>query len=500
MLDTDANSNRQIVALDRFILATRDTGYRGTVAAIAELVDNSIQAGAQTIHIVLRESGQRTSGRWQRQVEVAVMDNGQGMDREQLWSALQFGGSSRFADRSGLGRFGMGLPNSSVSQGRRIEVYSWRSADTVRMTYLDVDEVAEGRLCTIPTPVRAELPEHLLDLASDRGTLVIWPRCDRLDFRKASTLVEKLTGPLGRIYRRAIWDGVQIFVNGTPVPAVDPMYCHPCSEAGGARPYGVPLQYDFAGKHGRRGTIQVRFTLLSVSEWSGLPVEEKRRLGIVGGAGVSFLRAGREIDSGWKLFGDKRRENYDDWWRCEVSFPPDLDEDFGVTHSKQGVSPSPAVKAVLGPDLEAIARALNAKVRQEFSTLKLSSPSRAAVVATIRDAQLPAVGLPNRIRGSSGMTYSLRTSALTSPAFFRADERDGKLIVTLNTNHPFFSRIYVPFVQSQVTEARFALEMLLLAAGRAEFDAAGSRTSRVVLRQHREAWSDALAAFLDAQS
>jgi hypothetical protein len=47
----------------------------------------------------------------------------------------------------------------------------------------------------------------------------------------------------------------------------------------------------------------------------------------------------REIDKGWYFMGKKRQENYDDWWRCEVRFPPAIDELFGVTHSKQGISP-----------------------------------------------------------------------------------------------------------------------------------------------------------------
>ncbi len=58
------------------------------------------------------------------------------------------------------------------------------------------------------------------------------------------------------------------------------------------------------------------------------------RLGIVGGGGVSVLRAGREIAHGWYLMGSKRKENYDDWWRCEIEFEPVLDEHFGITINK----------------------------------------------------------------------------------------------------------------------------------------------------------------------
>ena len=38
-----------IVLNQTFIEATRETGYRSTAAAVAELVDNSVQAGAKNI-------------------------------------------------------------------------------------------------------------------------------------------------------------------------------------------------------------------------------------------------------------------------------------------------------------------------------------------------------------------------------------------------------------------------------------------------------------------
>ena len=79
---------------------------------------------------------------------------------------------------------------------------------------------------------------------------------------------------------------------------------------------------------------------------------------------MSLIRAGREIDFGWYLMGSKRKENYDDWWRCEIAFDPDLDEAFGVTHTKQKVNPTEELNGILAPDLERIARELNGIVRK----------------------------------------------------------------------------------------------------------------------------------------
>src|ERR1700728_4399165 len=114
-----------IIALDKFIQATRDSGYKGTASAISELVDNSIQAGASRVAISVAAMA---STEEDKTFEVSVLDNGCGMDLFTLRQALRFGGSSRFGDRSGLGRYGMGLPNASLSQARRVTVYTWQSS------------------------------------------------------------------------------------------------------------------------------------------------------------------------------------------------------------------------------------------------------------------------------------------------------------------------------------------------------------------------------------
>ena len=80
-----------IIALDKFIQATRDSGYKGTYSAISELVDNSIQAGAKKVRIKVFLGGNDIFP-----VQVAVLDGGCGMDKKTLRQALRFGGISRF--------------------------------------------------------------------------------------------------------------------------------------------------------------------------------------------------------------------------------------------------------------------------------------------------------------------------------------------------------------------------------------------------------------------
>jgi hypothetical protein len=224
--------------------------------------------------------------------------------------------------------------------------------------------------------------------------------------------------------------------------------------------------------------------------WRGLPVDSKRRVGIVGGAGLSILRAGREIDYGWHLFGAKRKENYDDWWRCELRFEPALDELFGITNSKQGVNPTKELRTVLEPDMERIARELNRRVRSSFRSARprLSSPAMSA--ATRRDRLLPPVDQGNnssRRKGTSGYGYEIVLQPDSSREFFTAHMRDSTVTVVVNENHPFCEKL-----RGSTTDAEGA-ELLLLSAARALLDLP-EEARRIFLRR----WSDNLAAFLDS--
>ena len=55
-------------------------------------------------------------------------------------------------------------------------------------------------------------------------------------------------------------------------------------------------------------------------------------------------RVAKSIPGG-VFMGGKRKENYDDWWRWEIRFEPELDEEFGVTHTKQGIRPSEKLRS-----------------------------------------------------------------------------------------------------------------------------------------------------------
>jgi hypothetical protein len=500
-----ARATVSLVAESNFMLATRDTGYRSTGAAVAELLDNSLEAGASTIHVLVFID--ETSP--DHPMTLAVLDNGCGMDPETLRVALRFGGSTRFNSRAGLGRFGMGLPNSSLSQCRRVELYSWQQGTSPHVTYLDVDEICREKMRVIPVPRRRQLPPWARDKAAASGTLVAWSHCDRLDHRRITTIIQKLHGELGRKFRYWLFNGKQILINGILVQPIDPLYCHPAAVLSGAQEYHMPLEYSLISRLASDvppANVRVRFAKLPVRLWHSWTVEQKRRYNISGGAGVSVVRAGREIAYGWFFLHGKRKQNYDDWWRCEVTFDAALDEWFGVTHSKQGINPTSELNEILGRDMAAIANTLNAQVCQEFATIKAESDRPAIHAAMRNDWRLPPVAstspsssvvevwAPQGLPQEPNVQYRLRVSPLASREFFTWRLDGNTLWLEINQDHPFFERVYRPAADARSSAWLHQLECLLLALARTE--AQRPERDRQLLAEVREAWSNALLAFL----
>jgi len=496
----------ELVKLHCFVEATRDSGYKSAAFALAELIDNALEAEAQRVNIelVADQVGSQVDS-------ISVTDDGIGMSPETLELALQFGGSTRFGSRKGPGRFGMGLPNSSLSQARRVDVASWRQRDVIWATHLDLDEILRGGSTHIPRPRKSTLEPR-----STSGTVVRLSKCDRFRFSTILRAEAELRRDLGRIFRSAILSGKSIAINGRRIDAIDPLFMRG-EKSNGARAteYGPPLIYSIRlPRSNKSSRVAVIFAKLPLKVWHVLSNEEKERLGISKGAGVSILRAGREIDTGWYFMGSKRKENYDDWWRCEVRFVPELDELFGVTHTKQSIRPTEELERVLTPDIERIARELNSSVRKQYAAIRADHcKSVSFAQANNRDHLLepPPALLDHLPRGKSkedlgkvraslgGVQYFIETREATSEEFYEVVFSGVQVRIILNELHPFYERVYrkLLLIKPTLRERPILenLKALLAAAARAELSS-DEPSHREIIHKFRLTWSNALAAFL----
>ena len=120
--------SQEIFQIDTMGDALRNTGYKDISSAMAEIVDNSVEENASDILIIVSEEYNSKTGR-NNISEIAFLDNGNGMPYEVLEKCLGIGCSTR-KERKGIGRFGVGLPQSSMYACPAVDVYSWQNGYT----------------------------------------------------------------------------------------------------------------------------------------------------------------------------------------------------------------------------------------------------------------------------------------------------------------------------------------------------------------------------------
>ena len=121
-------------------------GY-STESAVADLIDNSIAAGASRVDVILHWHG---ADSW-----CAVADNGRGMTGNELKQAMTIGSRDPVLprDTADLGRFGFGLKTASFSQCRELTVGSHKTSQRFAYRTWDLDYVrAEGRWLLLKSP------------------------------------------------------------------------------------------------------------------------------------------------------------------------------------------------------------------------------------------------------------------------------------------------------------------------------------------------------------
>lgn len=172
-------------------------------SALADLVDNSIDAGAARILIRLVLKG----GLIHRLV---VVDNGVGMTSDVIDVAMTLGGQSERPERA-LGHFGVGLKAASFSQAGVLTVFS-RTAPGLAVGRRMTRGVDDG--FAVAT-VAAHAAEHALglswaDFETPAGTIVIWDELRNVPHNPAATrtftsdIVERLRHHLGLVFHRLV--------------------------------------------------------------------------------------------------------------------------------------------------------------------------------------------------------------------------------------------------------------------------------------------------------
>jgi hypothetical protein len=203
----------------------RAIGY-SIETAVADIIDNSISAGAKNIWVDYDWKGPDTIF-W-------VMDDGGGMEGEELIQAMRPGSVSPLVERrkNDLGRFGLGLKTASFSQCRKFCLISKKDNSEVDFWSWDLDfvnQIKSWRLIKY-CPEQAFFEEKLSQINS--GTVVVWWDIDRLtkgtsvdsEASKSKFLetMDKVKKHLSMVFHRFIEDGLTIYFRDRKIKSWDP--------------------------------------------------------------------------------------------------------------------------------------------------------------------------------------------------------------------------------------------------------------------------------------
>jgi hypothetical protein len=294
---------------------------------------------------------------------------------------------------------------------------------------------------------------------------------------------------MGRIYRRFIDRGLRLYVNNRLVEAFDPTYwmksarhtrveglTETRSRLVGSWPIDVPV----AEGATRTTRITARLYALPYEAWSGLSRKLlKNDLHVYEDHTVSFLRNDRELEIGSEPKLKLKRHHTNIWLRLEIDFTGEADEGFTVAANKQGVRlkqyVADRIVEKIGDEVIALKKAIT-ELQARRASLKGGSQvgeaeRRASDAEALQGKQLPEepaetpeqrAALEQNLRGLAvtlkrddetddqaferirSSTYLVTIKHDEFRPFYTCEHRYGKVILTLNSAHPFFRKVWQP--------------------------------------------------------
>lgn len=383
----------------RLTRSLRDVGY-DFPTAVADLVDNSLSAGATHVQVVVRFDGAGS--------RVLIADDGAGMSENALVEALRFG-SRRSYQQNELGRYGLGLKTASLSQGRSVTVVTRRSAsaDRVFIRELDLDLVEELDEWLVVVPRSSAELDHACELlGAGCGTVVLWRDLDRVlpencpdggwARRRLDSYARKTADHLAVVFHRfleGLPDGrnVTISVNGEKIRPWNPFA--PDEEHRRELPaqqFEISVGSSSGVVHLRRHVLPARSHFSSPEEFERLsgPLNWNRQQGLY------VYRADRLVQwGGWA--GIRGIDEHTKLARASLDFDTSLDSVFNINVSKMRVSMPPQLRQMVTASINELCTAANASYRRSspHGNLPLHRETHRAASAPSADLTLAGLAL-----------------------------------------------------------------------------------------------------------
>lgn len=388
---------KSIPSAARTIRALRDVGYTFPTA-IADLVDNSITAGATRIDIDIRFRGAQS---WAR-----IYDNGCGMTKDTIDEALRFGGDRDYEEMD-LGKFGFGMKTASLSQCRRLTVASRAIGGRLLIRRWDLDHVERTKDWNLQALSIKECQRECTEqLDNGNGTVVFWDKLDRvLGYSDPSSkwaenglsdLCREVEDHIAMVFHRFLSGQARrriplsIFINRNPIKPWDPyardeertraldrgtfhVSCDGHKSAVTLQPFILPTESQFSSKQAHKRAAGPK-------KWNQQQ-------------GFYVYRADRLIRSGGWLHL-RTVDEHSKLARVALDFLPEADDVFKVNIAKMQVG----IPSEIRDDLKALVDKVVAQAQQAYRQKDEEKP----LTRTTPDLDTPPVGRQRELGPSPG--------------------------------------------------------------------------------------------------
>ena len=415
-----------------FIHALRSVGY-SFEESVADIIDNSIDAGAS--HISIRFVSRENST-----VDLLISDNGRGMTVEELRRAMIFGTQPVEDRQQRLGKFGLGLKMASIAQAVDLHVVSIKNGEISGRAWTG-EGLKKGFFCSILNKAFIDGTTRLdrLPLEEGHGTWVLWKYLHRHESafgrpdRLCDELISNLCAHLGLHLHRFL-DKISIEIdmidhngNSGARRKVTPYHPFGYTHSGCD---GYPVDLVPAGSYS--GKLQIKAHI-----WP--PKSSSPNYKLPGGAvkrqGLYFYRNGRLISGGgWYELRDGL-DSHDSLGRVEIDIgDTELEREVSIDVRKALVKVTPALresiinsKSTNGVSFKDFLQDSNKTYRASGGGGTGSSGARSALVPA-------APALPARLRELIGLFAGGTQGAIHRDFHFKwepFDNPDGDLFFRL---------------------------------------------------------------------
>jgi len=484
---------------DRLALGMREMGYTFK-GAIADLVDNSISAGASNIDIFI----EAIFGGF---IRVGVVDDGHGLNMDQIRDAMKYGSEAKH-DPDSLSKFGLGLKTASSAFSKKFSMIS--RTDKSKEVYFatwDIDEIVRVNDWILSKGSASSDQIEILDrFTKENGTLVLWENIDKLipeKSRHKANEVKKLikihegdlTEHLSLVFQRflspskfsEISHQVKIRVNGKDVEAFDP-FCEDEKDT----TVIVNKPYELVLPSGKTGIITIRgFVIPRREKFSNSDAESRARIGNQN-QGLFIYRKNRLI-TGPDWQGIYKPEPHYSLARIDISFNPDLDEILKVGVRKSDITLDQDIKEFLSTEILPLVRNYASTRYREGQRSTIVDPdtsihkgSNKAVgslekdlgevkVVSVDDLKSTAtienrfgtstVRLLKPTEGHKDEPFITTAESLIDGVFWEPVIHENRRAVAINSSHPFYDRVYLPSKQTEVVIQSFDRLIWAIALG-----------------------------------